>query len=138
MTITMTGLVVVALASWRIWHLIARDNITAPLRTLATKLRLDTFLTCPACLGLWITAALGALWMMIDHDALTIAFVILAAHGAWLSAMTVARWASQAGDDLIINQTKIASAQTDAAQANLDMTAEAKRTTALYTGRDVT
>ena len=52
--------------------------------------------------------------------------------------MTVARWASQAGDDLIINQTKIASAQTDAAQANLDMTAEAKRTTALYTGRDVT
>lgn len=138
MTITITGLLVVALASWRTWHLLARDTITEPLRRIAAKLKINKFITCPACLGFWITAAIATAWLTLDHWSITLALFALAAHAAWLAFMLAAAWLSQAVDDLIINHNRISDAQTDAARASVEMAAEARRTAQLYTGRDLT
>lgn len=51
--------VLIGLASWRLWRLIARDDITAPFHT-----RLQGWphrmVDCPWCLGTWIAFAVTA------------------------------------------------------------------------------
>ena len=48
-----------ALAAWRVWHLIALDDLTDRLRRYVTagRERLLDFIECPYCLGFWV--ALG-------------------------------------------------------------------------------
>jgi hypothetical protein len=47
-----------ALASWRVWHLLAKDDLTEPLRDrfLKNEAVLD-FVECPFCLGAWVAGA---------------------------------------------------------------------------------
>jgi hypothetical protein len=47
-----------ALAAWRVWHLIANDDLTEPLRDRYVKNEavLD-FIECPYCLGAWLAGA---------------------------------------------------------------------------------
>jgi hypothetical protein len=51
--------VLLALAAWRIWHLIALDDITDRPRRYVTEGRpkLLDFIECPYCMGFWV--ALG-------------------------------------------------------------------------------
>ena len=66
-----------ALASWRVWHLLAEDTILEPVRRYVTRLPQDwqdgeplpdtyregvaDFVNCPFCLGFWV--ALG--WVVL-------------------------------------------------------------------------
>lgn len=52
--------VLLGLAAWRVWHLLAKDDITEPLRDRLPE-RFDEFIGCPFCLGFWI--ALGWICM---------------------------------------------------------------------------
>jgi len=47
-----------ALAAWRTWHLLAKDDLTEPLRDrfLKNEAVLD-FVECPYCLGAWVAGA---------------------------------------------------------------------------------
>lgn len=47
-----------ALAAWRVWHLIANDDLTEPLRDryLKNEAVLD-YVECPYCLGAWVAGA---------------------------------------------------------------------------------
>lgn len=46
------------MAAWRTWHLIAKDDLTEPLRDryLKNEKALD-FVECPYCLGAWVAGA---------------------------------------------------------------------------------
>jgi Protein of unknown function (DUF1360) len=81
-----------ALAAWRVWHLLALDDITdRPRRHVtANREKLLDFIECPYCLGFWIALAwvvfyavwpVGALWAALPF-ALN-AGLIATAH--WLS-----------------------------------------------------
>jgi len=48
--------VLLGLAAWRTWHLIAKDDLTEPVRDRLPE-RFDDFIECPFCLGAWL--ALG-------------------------------------------------------------------------------
>ena len=77
-------LVLLALASFRTWRLLAEDDITDPLRRYVTalpkewekegdplpgnyRLRLNAFLTCPWCLGFWLALAWWGAWEISPH-----------------------------------------------------------------------
>jgi hypothetical protein len=49
--------VLLALAAWRIWHLIALDDITDRPRRYVTEGRdkLLDFIECPFCMGFWVS-----------------------------------------------------------------------------------
>lgn len=55
----MTVTVLVALATWRLWRLVALDSLTAPLR-LRLRGRGQELVECPWCLGTWLTAGTWA------------------------------------------------------------------------------
>ena len=61
--------VLLALAAWRTWHLIAQDDLTESLRRHVTDGRdkLKDFVECPFCLGFWVALA----WVVafaVDDD----------------------------------------------------------------------
>lgn len=63
---------VLGLAAWRVWHLLALDDVTAPIRGRLVRKgngqqrkRLEEWIECPYCLGFWIALAWAgyvALW----------------------------------------------------------------------------
>lgn len=60
-----------ALAAYRVWRLIAFDEVTAHARSrLAGHPTLETFTRCPWCFGFWITLALWAAWWVWPHPIL--------------------------------------------------------------------
>ena len=77
-------------AAWRIFHLLAHDDILNRPRRYVTRLdprwrkegdptgmtyreTLGNFITCPFCLGFWIALATWGLWELWPHGALVAA-----------------------------------------------------------------
>lgn len=74
------GLVLLSLASFRIWRLIAVDTVTEQIRYRITRTdeylkgnpaeyreKLDEFISCPWCFGFWIVLAWWGLWQVWDQ-----------------------------------------------------------------------
>lgn len=64
---TLLVLVVVALASFRLWRLIGRDDITARLRSPLPPYALRG-ITCPWCLGTWVAVGIAVLTHVFVYD----------------------------------------------------------------------
>ena len=65
-----------ALAAWRIFELIAEDEIlNRPRRYVTAKLpgKLEDFITCPFCAGFWIAVAWWVAWQIWPHGTLVVA-----------------------------------------------------------------
>ena len=79
-----------ALAAWRVFHLLAHDDILDRPRRYVTRLspswkregdatgeqyreKLGNFLTCPFCLGFWVALAWWAAWLVFPTEALFVA-----------------------------------------------------------------
>jgi hypothetical protein len=79
-----------ALAAWRVFHLIAFDDILDRPRRYITRLNgtwrqegdatgehyragLAAFLTCPFCLGFWVTVVVWVLWLVFPTETLWVA-----------------------------------------------------------------
>jgi hypothetical protein len=79
-----------ALAAWRVFHLIAFDDLLDRPRRYVTRLSpswhaegdatgeryregLAGFLTCPFCLGFWITIAVWAAWLVFPTETVWVA-----------------------------------------------------------------
>lgn len=72
------GFVLLGLGVYRLWRLIGVDTITQPFRDWVTRVseykgehdmggyreKLDELITCPWCLGFWITLAVWGLWLL--------------------------------------------------------------------------
>lgn len=86
--------VLLALASWRIFQLVALDSILDQPRRYLTRLGKEwekegdwvpleyrekwaLFLTCPYCLGFWITVVWWVSWQIFPHATLVIAGLLL-------------------------------------------------------------
>jgi hypothetical protein len=54
-------LVVVGLAAFRLWRLVAVDSLLAPFRAVLSD-RLVSWLSCPWCAGFWVGLAVWAVW----------------------------------------------------------------------------
>lgn len=61
--------VILALAAWRTWRLLADDVILEPLRRRAFHGRqgLAVFAECPFCLGFWVSVAWWLAWEAWPH-----------------------------------------------------------------------
>lgn len=76
MTPGLTALVVLSLATFRVWHLLAYDTVLDGLRAwvfrwdgegeppAAYRRRLDDFIGCPWCAGFWVALAWWAAWLV--------------------------------------------------------------------------
>lgn len=91
------ALLLLAVAAWRAWYLVALDDLTEPIRRLVVKLPQDwkegdripdtyreglkDFIECPFCLGAWMGLAWWGAWALWPHWTLVAAvpFVISAA-----------------------------------------------------------
>lgn len=83
------ALLLLAVAAWRAWYLVAHDDITDPLRRLVVKLPLDwkegdklpdeyreglaQWIECPFCFGAWIGLVWWGGWALWPHWALVAA-----------------------------------------------------------------
>lgn len=100
------GLIVVALAAYRVARLVALDTISLPFRERLFSFAYDeehpvegdgewvaapragwrTWLydlfTCPLCVGVWVSAGLYAAWRWWDTDPVRAVIVVLAVAGA--------------------------------------------------------
>jgi len=63
-----------ALAAYRFWRLLAWDEITEPARLRLVRYgkrnyraKLADFIQCPYCLGAWISIAWWGAWMLNEH-----------------------------------------------------------------------
>ena len=66
--------VLLALAAYRVWKLVAEDTILDPLRSRVTFTKTEAeFLTCPWCLGAWIGLTWTAAWWIWDYPTLVAA-----------------------------------------------------------------
>ena len=68
--------VLLALAAWRVFQLIAEDEIlNGPRRYVTGKLdeKWELFIECPYCAGFWIALAWWAAWQVWPHGALVVA-----------------------------------------------------------------
>ena len=63
--------ILLALAAWRVWHLIAEDDLTESLRRHVTDGRdkLTEFVECPFCLGFWVALAWVVFFAVWDDGA---------------------------------------------------------------------
>jgi hypothetical protein len=61
--------VLLALAAWRVWHLIALDDITDRPRRYVTEGRdkLLEFIECPYCMGFYVALAWVGAWAIWDE-----------------------------------------------------------------------
>lgn len=73
----------IALAAYRLWRLIAEDEITDPLRDrLLGNEWASKLVECPWCLGAWVTAGWwGAWWAWPDALVVAVPFALSAAVG---------------------------------------------------------
>lgn len=64
-----------ALAAWRIWRLLAHDTILDPVRQriVRPESKQEEFLQCPFCAGFWVALAWWVLWCAWPHWALVVA-----------------------------------------------------------------
>ena len=65
-----------ALAAWRIFQLIAEDTILdGPRRYVTARLdaKWELFIECPYCAGFWIAVAWWAAWQVNEHWTLIVA-----------------------------------------------------------------
>lgn len=62
--------VLLALAAWRVWHLIALDDITDRPRRYITEGRdkLLDFIECPYCGGFWLSLAVYLFWLWLPTE----------------------------------------------------------------------
>lgn len=68
-----------ALASWRVFVLLAEDDITERPRRYVTdrvSKKFSDFLTCPYCLGFWIAVGWWVAWQLWEHGTLVAAAVL--------------------------------------------------------------
>lgn len=62
-----------ALASYRIWRLVAEDVVLDPIRDRIVKTsKVSEFVACPFCLGFWIAVVVWLVWTAWPHWALII------------------------------------------------------------------
>ena len=61
--------VLLALAAWRTWHLVADDTILEPVRhqIFVRRVKVFEFLTCPFCAGFWVAVAWWGAWLLWPH-----------------------------------------------------------------------
>lgn len=71
-TPTWYALVLLGLAAFRTWRILAEDSITAERRARLSE-RTRSFVTCPWCLGFWITLLWWLAWIAWPHWTLIIA-----------------------------------------------------------------
>lgn len=67
--------VLLGLAAFRVWRLVAEDLIFEPLRArlLATDSTAEEFVTCPWCSGFWVALGWWAAWEVWPHATVVIA-----------------------------------------------------------------
>ncbi len=74
MTPNWLGLVLLGLAAYRTWRLIAEDTITEPVRQrLVRREYVSELVSCPWCLGSWIAAVWWACWYLWPHTTSAVA-----------------------------------------------------------------
>lgn len=79
------GFVLLGLASYRIWRFIGVDTVTEPFRDWITKVdeyhagrpqnyrqKLDEMITCPWCLGGWVTISWWVLWQLWERGVIVV------------------------------------------------------------------
>lgn len=68
-------LLLLGLAAWRTWCLLASDTILdRPRRYVTTKSRyLEEFIECPFCLGFWVALAWWGAWQLWSHGTTIVA-----------------------------------------------------------------
>jgi hypothetical protein len=98
-------LALLALAAWRLFHLVAFDDILDRPRRYITRLNkswrqegdatgeqyragLAGFLTCPFCLGFWVSVAVWVAWLVFPTETLWVA-VPLALNAALIGAQRI-------------------------------------------------
>jgi hypothetical protein len=80
------ALVLLSLAAYRTWRLLAEDTILAPIRRrLVRGERVSEFVSCPWCLGAWVAVAWWGCWWAWPHTTLIVSvpFVVSALTGAF-------------------------------------------------------
>ncbi|HEX5029825.1 MAG TPA: DUF1360 domain-containing protein [Candidatus Eisenbacteria bacterium] len=78
--------VLLALASYRLWRLVGVDSITEPFRDWVTRVdeyhsgrpqnyreKLDELITCPWCLGFWVSIGWWLFWVVWHQGAVWVA-----------------------------------------------------------------
>ena len=68
--------VILALAAWRTFQLLAEDDILdRPRRYVTGKLdaKWELFIECPYCLGFWIAVAWWVAWIIFPYETLVVA-----------------------------------------------------------------
>ena len=85
--------VLIAVAAWRTWHLLADDLILdRPRRYVTRKWKpLEDFIECPFCLGFWVSLAWVGFFVLWDEGALWAALpfalnAMVVAVNHWLTA----------------------------------------------------
>ena len=68
-------------AAWRTWHLIARDDIAAPLRSRIRSEKLADFIDCPYCFGFWLAVAWWGAWQIWPHGTLVVGTSLMLSTG---------------------------------------------------------
>lgn len=74
------GFVLLGLASFRIWRILAVDTVTEPVRDLVFRqaeydagneagyrFKLDEFVSCPWCFGWWVVLTWWGVWQLWGH-----------------------------------------------------------------------
>lgn len=56
--------VLLALAAWRIWWLIAEDDLTQPLRDKIKPGKFRDWVECPYCTGAWVAGMVWVSWTL--------------------------------------------------------------------------
>ena len=81
------GVILLSLAAWRLWHLLAEDDILDRPRRYVTRLDekwekegdpvpkeyrvgFANWLTCPYCFGAWVALAWWGAWLIWPHETL--------------------------------------------------------------------
>ena len=81
------GVILLSLAAWRLWHLLAEDGILDRPRRYVTRLDENwekegdpvpkeyrvgfaNWLTCPYCFGAWVALAWWGAWLIWPHETL--------------------------------------------------------------------
>lgn len=62
-----------ALAAWRVFQLIAEDEVLEPVRRYVTGERWKDFISCPYCLGFWVAVAWWVSFQFWEFWALVVA-----------------------------------------------------------------
>jgi len=74
------GLVLLGLAAWRTWRLLAEDTVLDGARLrLYKRVRKESFVSfvqCPFCFGFWLAAAWWGAWQLWPHGTLVAAGVM--------------------------------------------------------------